>query len=194
MITVRPVTLDSPKKTRARVTTSSSPAGLEVYRKGLVEEKGVSKNSAIGKRSERNGKKPRLEEKGGWQELINLAIAKGKSEIIKRVIDAERLWRATSQVKSGQLAGVKRELTEMKKQLTLSLVSLGVGTTEQETEIKYIINTKKERVDEEKRKEKKVKKIKRRKKEVKAEAMREGTAQKEAEKVAIQVIKIRESQ
>lgn len=59
-----------------------------------------------------------------------------------------------------QLAGIKKQLEEIKKQLAYLVVAMGVALLKQETEAKRMINLNKVRVEEEKRKETKSKKIK----------------------------------
>ncbi|RPB18320.1 hypothetical protein L211DRAFT_854230 [Terfezia boudieri ATCC MYA-4762] len=99
--------------------------------------------------------------KGSWKDLSESALARGNMEFIKLVTVAERVWRENKAVKKGQLAGIERELGEVKKQLVLLAVSLGAGTTNQVAQAKRTLNAQKGRVEEKRRKQEEVKKVER---------------------------------
>ncbi|RPB20384.1 hypothetical protein L211DRAFT_852340 [Terfezia boudieri ATCC MYA-4762] len=109
-------------------------------------------------------------------------------------MEAERTWKTVSQVKFSQLMGLERELAEVKKQLTLLAVSLGVGTPEQVAEAKRTINTRRGRVEEEKRKQEELKKVEKKRREEEATRKQEGLNREEAIRLARQASKLKESQ
>ncbi|RPB22495.1 hypothetical protein L211DRAFT_884786 [Terfezia boudieri ATCC MYA-4762] len=119
---------------------------------------------------------------GGWKAISKEAIAKGDYQHIEWIMEAERTWRTVSQVKSSQLAGVERELAEVKKQLTLLAVSLVTGTPEQVAEAKRTINTRRGKVEEEKRKQEELKKVEKKRREEEASRKQEEANKKSQEK------------
>ncbi|RPB27206.1 hypothetical protein L211DRAFT_897096 [Terfezia boudieri ATCC MYA-4762] len=132
--------------------------------------------------------------KGGWKDLSESALARGNMEFIKLVTAAERCWRENKGVKKGQLAGIERELAEVKKQLALLAVSLGAGTTNQVAQAKRTLNAQKGRVEEEKRKQEEVRKVDRQRKEAEARRREEEKNKEEAERLAAQSRSVKESQ
>ncbi|RPB19245.1 hypothetical protein L211DRAFT_898222 [Terfezia boudieri ATCC MYA-4762] len=120
--------------------------------------------------------------KGGWKALLDTVVNKGDLDEIKRM------------VKAGQLAGVEREMAEVKKQLALLVVALGAGTPEQEAEAKRIINARRGRAEEEKRKLAEVKKVEKKDREAEIHRREEERNREEAAKIAEQVQKVKESQ
>lgn len=84
----------------------------------------------------------------------------GNLERVKEASTVERIGRTTGARKEGQLAGIKRQLEEVRKQLALLPVAMGAALQKQEAEAKRLINLNKTRVEEEKSKEAEGKKIK----------------------------------
>ncbi|RPB21375.1 hypothetical protein L211DRAFT_851551 [Terfezia boudieri ATCC MYA-4762] len=131
---------------------------------------------------------------GGWKAISREAVAKGNLQHMEWIMEAERTWRGVSEVKASQIAGVERELVEVKKQLTLLAVSLGAGTPEQVAEAKRTINTRRGRVEEEKRKQEELRKVEKKRQEEEASRKQEELNKEEAIKLAVQAGKVKESQ
>ena len=74
-------------------------------------------------------------------------------ERIKEASKAESMWRTTGAGKEGHLAGIEKQLEEVRKQLALPPTTMGAVSYKQEAEAKSVINLNKTRVEEEKRKE-----------------------------------------
>ncbi|RPB18748.1 hypothetical protein L211DRAFT_853829 [Terfezia boudieri ATCC MYA-4762] len=135
-----------------------------------------------------------VEGKGGWKALTAYVLVKGDLERALAVTEAECYWRQASEVRFGALRGLEVELKEVKEQLALLAVSLGVGIVEEQAKVQRTISARKGRVEEENRKEKELKKIEAKRRETEAKKKRELKAQEEAEKVAAQARTVRESQ
>ncbi|KAF8442684.1 hypothetical protein BGX38DRAFT_1272170 [Terfezia claveryi] len=80
------------------------------------------------------------------------------------------------QVRAGALQGLEKEMNEIKEQLALLVVAMGVGIMEEQARVKKTISARKGRADKEKRKEKELKRIEVKKKEVETEKLREVAA------------------
>ena len=71
----------------------------------------------------------------------------GNLEWVKEASKAERIWRTTEASKDGQLAGMEKQLEEMRKQLALLSAAIGAASPKQEVEAKRVINSNKARVE-----------------------------------------------
>ena len=89
--------------------------------------------------------------------------------------------------KEGQLAGIEKQLEEVKKQLALLAAAMRAVLHKQEAETKRVINSNTARVEEKKRKEAAGKKIKEIKRQAEERKKKEEEALKEADKVVAQV-------
>lgn len=92
------------------------------------------------------------------------------------------------------MAGIERQLEEVKKQLALLAVSIGEASSKQEAEAKSVINSNTAKVEEEKRKEVEGKKIKTMKKQADEKKKKEEEVLKEAEKLVAQGEAMKDSQ
>lgn len=67
---------------------------------------------------------------------------------MKFISIAERIWRTIEISKEEQLAGIEKQLEEMKKQLALLAAAMEAVLQKYETEAKKVINYNKARVEE----------------------------------------------
>ncbi|RPB23546.1 hypothetical protein L211DRAFT_849808 [Terfezia boudieri ATCC MYA-4762] len=79
----------------------------------------------------------------------------------------KRLLKET-EIRTGSLWGLEREVKDIKEELAVLAVSLGAGTLEQQAKVKRSLNARKGQVEEEKRKANELKKLDRRKKKAQA--------------------------
>ena len=135
---------------------------------------------------ERYWKEGDLEGKDRWKVVTEILLEAGNIERAKEASKAARIWRTTGVSKEGQLAGIKKQLEEVRKQLALLVVAMGTASPKQEAEAKRIINLNKVRVEEEKRKEAEGKKIQDRKRQVEERRKKKEEVLKEAEKLVAQ--------
>ena len=84
------------------------------------------------------------------------------------------------------MAGIEKQLEEMRKQLALVAAAMGAASPKQEEEAKRVINSNEVRVAKEKRKEAEGNKIKKLKKKAEERKKKEWEALKEAEILAAQ--------
>lgn len=125
-----------------------------------------------------------LEGKDGWKVLTEILLEAGDLKRVKKASKAERICRTTGASKEGQMAGIERQLEEVRKQLALLATAIVAASLKQKAEAKSVINLNKARVEEEKRKEVEGKKIKEMKKQAEEWKKKEKKALKEAEKLA----------
>ena len=133
-----------------------------------------------------------LEGKDEWKVVMEILLQAGDLERAKEASKRERIWRPTGTSKKGQLAGIKKQLEKVRKQLALLAAAMGVASPKQEAEAKRVINSNKVMVEEEKRKEAEGKKIKEMKKEAKERKKKEEEALKKYKKLAVQAQAIKE--
>ena len=131
--------------------------------------------------------------KKGCKAVTEILLEADNLEGVKKVSKAERIWRTMGASKVGQLAGIEKQLEEIKKQLALLAAAMGAALSKQEAEAKRVINSNKVRVEEEKSKEAEGKKIKEMRRQAEKREKKEKEALKKAEKLTAQVQAMKDS-
>ena len=91
------------------------------------------------------------------------------------------------------MAGIEKQLVEVKKHLALLAAAMGAASPKHEAETKRVINSNKARVEEENRKQVEGKKIKEMKKQAEERKKKEEVALKEVKKLAAQAQAVKEA-
>lgn len=101
-----------------------------------------------------------LEGKDGWKVVTDILLEAGGLKQVKEGSNAERIWRTIGTSKEGQLAGIEKQLEEVRKQLALVAAVIEAASPKQDAEANRVINSNKVKVEEENSKKAEGKKIK----------------------------------